>query len=68
MTETSVVTEPTAMRRLLHAGSVAILGASEDRGKFGGRLIFNLLHNGFRGKVYPINSKRETILGHELTF
>ena len=57
--------EPTAMHRLLHADSVAVIGASEDRGKFGGRLIYNLLHHGFEGTVYPINPKRDTILGHK---
>jgi len=57
--------EPTAMHRLLHAESVAVIGASEDRGKFGGRLIYNLLHHGFEGTVYPINPKRDTILGHK---
>mgnify|MGYP001251627903 FL=1 len=57
--------EASAMYRLLRAGSVAVIGASEDRGKFGGRLIYNLLHHGFHGTVYPINPKSEVILGHK---
>lgn len=55
--------EVSAMQRLLNARSVAVIGASEDRGKFGGRMIYNLIHHGFSGTVYPINPKRETILG-----
>jgi len=63
MPESHTSSEPTAMHRLLHADSVAVIGASEDRGKFGGRLIYNLIHHGFKGTLYPINPKRETILG-----
>ena len=56
-------TEPTAMYRLLNAETVAVIGASDDRGKFGGRLIHNLITHGFEGTVYPINPKRDTICG-----
>ena len=63
MSETSSIMASTAMHRLLHAESVAVIGASEDRGKFGGRLIYNLLHHDFQGMVYPVNPKRMTILG-----
>ncbi len=65
MTTNPLAPEASAMHRLLHAGSVAVIGASEDRGKFGGRLIYNLLHHGFHGTVYPINPKRDVILGHK---
>ena len=41
MTTNPLAPEFSAMHRLLHAGSVAVIGASEDRGKFGGRLIYN---------------------------
>ena len=58
MTKTVFGTEATATHRLLHAGSVAVIGASEDRGKFGGHLMFNLVHHGFQRRVYPINPKR----------
>ena len=58
------VAESSAMHRMLHARSVAVIGASEDRKKFGGRLIYNLLHHGFQGNIYPINPKRTSILGH----
>ena len=61
MTTNPLAPEASAMHRLLHAGSVAVIGASEDRSKFGGRLIYNLLHHGFHGTVYPINPKRDVI-------
>ena len=56
---------PTAIHRMLNPASVTVIGASEDRSKFGGRLISNLLHHGFKGTVYPINPKREVIFGHK---
>lgn len=49
---------------LLRPRSVAVIGASEDLAKFGGRLLKNLVHHGFGGEIYPINPKRDTLLGH----
>lgn len=43
--------------------SVAVIGASEDLGKFGGRLYRSLLAHRFAGEVYPINPVRETLFG-----
>lgn len=43
--------------------SVAVIGASEDLTKFGGRIYKNLVHHGFDGAIYPINPKREQLLG-----
>ena len=47
MTKTVFGAETTAIYRLLHADTVAVIGASEDRDKFGGRLIFNIVYHGF---------------------
>ena len=46
---------------VINPRSVAIIGASDDMGKFGGRIIGYLLMHNFRGKIYPINRKRETV-------
>lgn len=43
--------------------SVAVIGASEDQSKFGGRLFKNLLRHGFGGDVYPINAGRQELFG-----
>ena len=51
--------------RILHPRSVAVFGASEDIGKFGGRIISFLLRHGFPGAVYPINPNRAEILGRK---
>jgi acetyltransferase len=43
--------------------SVAVVGASEAKGKVGYAVIKNILDFGFEGKIYPVNPKAETILG-----
>ena len=51
--------------QILHPRSVAVFGASEDIGKFGGRIISFLLRHGFAGDVHPINPNRTEILGRK---
>ncbi len=41
--------------------SVAVIGASKDRSKYGNKAVRAYLLNGF--KVYPVNPKEETIEG-----
>ena len=52
-----------SVRAILHPRAVAVFGASEDREKFGGRIIHFLLHHGFVGRIVPINPRRKEILG-----
>lgn len=53
----------TDVRGLLSPRSVAVIGASEDLTKFGGRIFKLLVQHGYDGAIYPINPKRETLLG-----
>src|SRR4051812_19322759 len=48
---------------LLAPASVAVIGASEDQGKFGGRVLQMLLKHRFAGTIYPINPNRPALLG-----
>ena len=43
--------------------SVAIIGASSDQRRFGGRPIQYLLDAGFEGPIYPVNPVRDEIQG-----
>jgi acetyltransferase len=43
--------------------SVAVIGASSRPGNVGRTVLENLLHNGFHGKVYPVNAKNPEVLG-----
>lgn len=49
---------------LLSPRSVAIVGQSDDASKTTGRPLNYLQQAGFRGTIYPINPRRETVLGH----
>ena len=48
---------------LLEPKSIAVIGASEDVSKPGGRLTLNILTKGFAGNLYLVNPKGGTIQG-----
>lgn len=43
--------------------SVAIIGASANEAKFGSKILECLVHQGFRGAIYPINPNAGTLRG-----
>ncbi|MDY6916399.1 MAG: CoA-binding protein [Chloroflexota bacterium] len=43
--------------------SVAVIGASTDVNKFGGRAFFLPLETGYRGRLYPVNPSRDEVFG-----
>ena len=47
----------------LNPASVAIIGASDNPHKVGGRPILYLKRYGYRGAIYPINPARSTVQG-----
>lgn len=49
----------------LNPRSVAVIGASENIHKIGGRPIYYMQRHGYQGQVYPINPSREQIQGHQ---
>ncbi len=53
----------TALDDLLSPRSVAIIGASDDPARIGGRPIHYMHAAGFTGAILPVNPKRETIQG-----
>ena len=54
---------PAPVAELMAPRSVAVIGASEDQTKFGGRLYRMLLKHGYAGAVYPINPHRAELFG-----
>ncbi|QNP47532.1 acetate--CoA ligase family protein [Diaphorobacter aerolatus] len=48
----------------LNPRSVAIIGASENIHKIGGRPIHYMQREGYLGKIFPVNPGREEIQGH----
>ncbi len=49
--------------RLFNPSSLAMVGASKDEYKSGGRFLKSLIDSGFKGKLYPVNSKESEIMG-----
>ncbi|SEP29396.1 Acyl-CoA synthetase (NDP forming) [Methylobacterium sp. ap11] len=52
---------PSLGRSLLHPRSVALIGASDDPTKTGGRPLAYLRRAGFSGAVYAVNPRRGTV-------
>jgi acyl-CoA synthetase (NDP forming) len=48
---------------LFYPESIAVLGATDSQGKLGYNVMRNLLFHQFPGKLYPVNSRKETVLG-----
>lgn len=52
-----------SLRSALDPRSIAVVGASENPDKIGGRPLLYLSRFGFEGEVYPINPKRGEVQG-----
>jgi acyl-CoA synthetase (NDP forming) len=52
-----------SLKPFLTPRSIAILGASQDHNKVGGRPLHYLMKYGFKGPVYPINPGRPEVQG-----
>ena len=50
--------------RLLHPRSIAVVGASEAEGSYGGQTVLNLDACGYPGEVWPVNPRRQSVHGH----
>ena len=67
--EAIVATAPTLARpepgtgldAIFRPRSIAVIGASRQRGTVGGEIFHNLVSNGFQGPVYPVNPKADVI-------
>ncbi len=49
--------------KLLHPESIAIIGASNNIMKPGGKIVRNLIENNFKGKLYAVNHRENEIQG-----
>ena len=52
-----------ALKLFFEPGSVAVIGASRQRGTIGGEIFHNLMSYGFKGAVYPVNPYADAIEG-----
>ena len=56
-------TRANAISALLDPRSIAIVGASENAARIGGRPLRYLRESGFKGAVYPVNPNRDNVQG-----
>lgn len=49
--------------RVVTPESIAVIGASDNIEKFGGRILHNILKHRFAGRLLPINPNRDSVLG-----
>src|SRR5947209_3558486 len=57
------VMSPHYLAPLFAPRSVALIGASEDPAKVGGRMLDNLLSAGFAGKLFAVNPRHASVRG-----
>ncbi|TAL82012.1 MAG: CoA-binding protein [Beijerinckiaceae bacterium] len=51
------------MNRIMKPKSIAVIGASAEKGKIGNSVMRNLIDGGYKGKIYPIHPKADEIMG-----
>ncbi|MDF1855083.1 acetate--CoA ligase family protein [Pseudooceanicola sp.] len=61
--DTNMQRDFTSITKLVEPRSVAVIGASSDSGRIGGRPIKWMLKAGYTGKIFPVNPNREEIQG-----
>ncbi|WP_149539131.1 acetate--CoA ligase family protein [Siccirubricoccus phaeus] len=62
----SLAVDPTrfaSLDALVRPLSVAIIGASDEKTRIGGRPLAYMLERGFAGPIWPVNPKRPTVQG-----
>ena len=64
-TATPPGTTPSGLDALFNPRSVAIIGASQDPTRIGGRPLRYLKESGFQGAIWPINPRRDRVQGLE---
>lgn len=51
------------LEKFFNPSSVAIVGASQQKGKVGYEILTNLIKSGFEGEIFPVNNKADKIEG-----
>ncbi len=52
-----------ALKDIMSPKSVAIVGASDDKGRIGGKPLSYMLDQNYSGKIFPVNPKHQIIQG-----
>jgi acyl-CoA synthetase (NDP forming)/RimJ/RimL family protein N-acetyltransferase len=52
-----------SLRDFFYPASIAVIGASDVKGKLGYNVFWNLVNHDFPGKLYPINPGKDSVMG-----
>jgi predicted CoA-binding protein len=55
------------LHTLFEPESIAVIGASETANSIGVTLVRNMLDSGYKGKLFFVNPKHETVFGQPVT-
>ncbi|MBW1759366.1 MAG: acetate--CoA ligase family protein, partial [Deltaproteobacteria bacterium] len=58
--------DPDSLKALFSPKSIAFVGASSQIKKWGNMLLSSTISGGFSGNIYPLNPRREQILGQKV--
>ena len=53
----------TTLNEIMSPKSIAIVGASDNKGRIGGRPLAHMIEQNFSGGIFPINPNRDTVQG-----
>lgn len=53
------------LQYLFHPKSIAFVGATETFGKWGYMIFKTLIQSGWKGRLYPVNPGKDTVLGYK---
>lgn len=57
------ITSNLMLSKVIEPDSIAVIGASSNREKWGYRILGNIISGGYSGKVYPVNPNEDEVLG-----
>ena len=52
-----------SLEPLLRPKAVAVIGASDNPARIGGRPIYSMLKDGYEGNLFPVNPNRDIVQG-----
>jgi acyl-CoA synthetase (NDP forming) len=53
----------TTLKEIMSPRSIAIVGASDNKTRIGGRPLAHMIEQNFSGGIFPINPNRDTVQG-----
>ncbi|MCL6086854.1 MAG: acetate--CoA ligase family protein, partial [Actinobacteria bacterium] len=58
-----ILPDTTELDKFFCAKSVAVIGASEDRSKIGNIVFDSIANHGYKGRLFPVNPKYDSVMG-----